>query len=213
MSAQMKRKRDSSSDESERMRIEKAILALHKSRDAFTQSTTKCDEMINEIFGDLDRKLEHKKRDLNEIEEEYTRKLKSRKLDVEHEIKAYRYDAAKSILKEQHEVPISEDKLEELQDKVDNCMADADQKIEAVKKEERKQADLKIEQFNRTTKLQQEAAVAKVTAQLEQKDQQIKVLQDTIQGLKKEVEAQRSLTKQVAEYSRPVVQQHYPSSK
>ena len=92
-------------------------------------------------------------------------------------------------------------------------MFDAEQKIEAVKKEERKQADVKIEQFNKTTKLRQEAAVAKVTAQLEQKDQQIKVLQDTIQGLKKEVEAQRSLTKQVAEYSRPVVQQHYPSNK
>ena len=209
----MKIKKDNSSDESERMRIEKAILALHKSREAFTQSTAKCDEMINEIFTDLDRKLEHKKRDLSEIEEEYTRKLKSRKLDVEHEIKAYRYEAAKTILNERDEVPVLKQTWNDLQNRVDNCMAEADQKIEAVKKEERKQADTKIEQFNRTTKLQQEAAVAKVTAQLEQKDQQIKVLQDTIQGLKKEVEAQRSLTKQVAEYSRPVVQQHYPPSK
>jgi hypothetical protein len=201
----------------------KAVSGLKKHQESFMKGVDTCRLLVDSQLEENILKIDHQNKQLLLLDEQYEkkekqhaedfeRKRKARRIDLDQELKAYGYEKATSIVTSRNEVAIDKDKLQELYDNLHKAQSDHKAEVELAIKKEKEKAHRQLGHIQQTTKLQQEAAVAKVQAQLEQKNEQIKVLGQTIQGLKEELVAARELVGRVADSQRaPAVHHHGPA--
>lgn len=196
------------------------MTALKKSHEAFMKSVESAHSLIDSQMEENVLKINHQKQELEnlevsrkrrfqEIEEDTQRQRKARKIDLDQDIKAYGYQKALKILEERNEVPIEKDVLAQLRNDLSQARAETAAAVDKTAKQEREKAHKNMAHFEKTTRLEHEAALAQVKAQLEQKDQQIKVLDKTILDLKDELTSTRQLVKDVAQSQRAAPVHHH----
>jgi hypothetical protein len=198
----------------------KAVSSLKKFQETFVSAVGDCRQLIDVQIEENVLKIQHQIQQLEDLDvqyekkqrqhdEDYERKCTSMRIDLEQALRTFGYVKACEIIKEHGEVTIDKEKLVLMQRDLLMAKADHKQEVDTAVGREREIAKQQLSQYEQTTKLQQEAAVAKVQARLEQKDDQIKVLNQTIQSLKEEVVAARELVGRVADSQRaPEVHHH-----
>jgi len=198
----------------------KAVSGLKKQQESFEKGVETCRLLIDSQLEENILKIDHQNKQLELLDEAYEKKekehqenferqRKARRIDLDQEIKAYGYVKATELVQARNEVTIDSEKLQELRDELREAKSDHKEEVESAVKKEKEKAQRQLGHIQQTTKLQQEAAVAKVQAQLEQKNDQIEVLNQTIRGLKEELVAARELVGRVADSQRaPAVHHH-----
>jgi hypothetical protein len=179
--------------------LTKALQGVTKAEDGFSKSVTKLSELLTDTFNDLETRLEAKQKDLDELKLRYEQEEKNKKIEVDQNVRAYAYEAAKKILTERKEVAVREEDYEQLREDYSELRATKEQEIRDSVSAERKRNDQHNEALKRTLELQKQAEVAQVEARLETQIQHIEVLKSTIENLKNDLQAQRELTKDVAQ--------------
>jgi chromosome segregation ATPase len=189
--------------------LTKALQTIHKHEDNFNKSVEKLkvlledtfSDLANKIatFSDLANKIDSKQKELESLTLKYEQEEKNKKIEVDQFIKEYAYNAAIDILNKKGEIAVKKDDFEELNNKYNNLKSSKDQEIKEAVESEKKKNDRHNEAIKRTLELQKQAEVAKVEAQLETQVQHIDVLKKTIEDLKKDLDEQRKLTKDVAQ--------------
>jgi len=179
--------------------LTKALQGVTKSEDGFTKSVTKLNELLTETFADLETRHAAKQKALDDLKLRYEQEEKNRKIAVAQNVRARAYDAAKQSLTERKEVAVRSEDYEQLREDYSELRATKEQEIRDSVSAERKRNDQHNEALKRTLELQKQAEVAQVEARLETQIQHIEVLKSTIENLKNDLQAQRELTKDVAQ--------------
>lgn len=203
----------------------KAVTSLKKYQEYFVKGVETCRLLIESQIEENLLKINHQSSQIDQLEQSYLKKTKdmeedfqrqskARRIDLEQELKSFGYGKAKDILAERDEIAIEVVKLNQLKAQLQEAQRDHKEELESAVRREKERAQRHLASFEKTTKLQQEAAVAKVQAQLEQKDEQIKVLERTIRDQKEEMVAARELVGRVADSQRaPAVHHHGPANR
>lgn len=143
---------------------------------------------LSKDYEDANYKLEH----------EYKKRMD----EIKREKDADSYKFSLETLKGRNEVPIKMDDLKEKNTKLENITAKYEAELKNLEKrltdEHKKQLANELEKKD----LQNSSATAELTARNKQQIEQIAVLKETIETLKKEMKEARELTKSVAESSR-----------
>ena len=113
--------------------------------------------------------------------------------------KEYQYEAALKVLGEKGEIPIKTSELKSLKDELHELKTNLEDKLEKAIKAEKVSSQQALHAALKNSELTHKAETAGILAISKQKEQEVVVLQSTIDNLKQEISAQRELTKSVAE--------------
>ena len=194
------------------LQLTKSIQALTKQQTTFEKAVEKCNELIKEISEEFEMKLNAKKSELDALETQYQNTEKLKKVELDLAIKEYGYNKALEFLNDRGEIPVSKSEYEILKEENRILKASKEQEIkDAVSSEKQKNAAYN-EQLKKTLELQKRAEIAQKEADLKVQINQIKLLENTIERLESDLEAQRNLTKDVANASAQSRQVFVPSS-
>lgn len=196
-----------------RLELSKAINTLVTKQDAFTKAYENLQNFSQETLKNLDLEIEAKNTELKELELDAENTKKNLKIETDQYIAEYRYEAAKKILEERNEMAIDVDEYEKLKDEVDTMKETHTREISEMKQSMSNRHRSEMERELKTRDLTHQAKEAEVNARVEQQTKEIEVLNRTIENLKMEIAAQRQLTAQVAEASRPQMPQMNYSNK
>ena len=185
------------------LELPRAIKGVQKTQEGFMKAVAAVETLIQDVFEGLEMKLERKQRELSELDADFIRKKNANRIAVDQDLAAYGYEGALKILSQRGEKAVNAVEDEKLKSERETLSHRYQQSEQEAVEAEKQRGHRHLQQMLETTKLQQEAAVAKVEAQLEQKDREIAVLRETITGLKEDLEKQRQLTKSVADAARP----------
>jgi hypothetical protein len=206
-------KKTTSPDTSDNLALTKSILGIKKQQDSFEKSVTELKKIIEEQLGDLELKTNAKRKQMDELDEEFELRKKSRKIELDQDLKAYGYSEAIKLIQDKKEVTIALDDLNKLKSELDLHKRDHSQQLADVSKIEREKYERELQIFKTTSDLQHKTEVAKMTSQVQQLQDHIKVLDKQIQSLQQDVEKQRELTRDVANASKPQYYQSVPSGR
>jgi len=176
----------------------KAIQGVTKAQETFGKNVEGLETLIAETFAELELKLNAKQKELNALEEKFTHDERSKKLEVDLNVREHGYGAAVKILEERGEVAVPSVTYEELKRLYEELKTSRDSEVEAAVEREQERNNKHVAVLKQTLELKNQAEVAKVQAQLESQVVQIEVLNKTIDRITHDLEAQRSLTKDVA---------------
>ena len=186
---------------------------MRKNQENFAKAVDHCQALIDTELENKRLEIDHRNQQLEELDakykkleqesqENFERALKTRRLDLEQDMRSRSYEKAVKILAEREEVPVESAKLAALQRDLAAAQADHKSEVESAVRLAREQAERQLKTLQETNTLTNQAKVAKVQAQLEQKEEQIRVLASTIADLKEEVKAAREMVVKVAESQR-----------
>jgi len=176
---------------------------------ALSAITTKCDGWVKaiedfnvlrrDILSNVETELQTKKRQRDELDQEYEQVKRAKKIDMEQELAEFGYSAAVRLLQQRQERPISCVELDQLREKVATLeKQSADELKQAVEAE--RASCVKSMTFERNTlKLQHEKETSQLTAQGESLKAQLESCRAEVAKAETRLDAQRELTKQVAE--------------
>jgi hypothetical protein len=176
----------------------KAIQGVTKSQDNFSKNVEGLESLIAETFSELELKLDAKQKELSSLEERFTHDERSKKLEVDLNVREHGYEAATRILEERGEVAVPKITNDELKRMYEELKATRDSEIESAVEREQERNNKHVVIIKQTLELKNQAEVATVQAQLESQVVQIQVLNKTIDRITHDLDAQRSLTKDVA---------------
>ena len=207
--------------ETEVFQFTKSITQMTKAQETFKKSIETFQHLNSEVFGNLEIKLEQeqkkfqnvidsKKQEIALLEEEFERKKKNGKLDVEYAVKAHKLDVASKFLSENDMTAVKTEQWSLINKELAQLKANYKSDLELTLFNERKLHEGNVASIKKELRLIQEAKEAKLQASLDQKDQQVLVLKETIKDLKRDVTAQRELTRDVAKAARPQAQVYHP---
>ncbi len=189
--------------ESERLQLARAMNNVVKHQEGLVKAMTEFKILETDHLEDLDRKIDVKRKELGDLDEEMEHKRVRGKIDCDNDIAKYRRDAALKMLEETKEVAIEAERLGKLEADLTDLRTNFEEKLAEIRRQERSRYEGQKTAAIRSNDLEHAADSATKSAQLEQKDAQIGVLQATISDLKAEVKSQRDLTERVsANFSR-----------
>lgn len=171
---------------------------LVKTQDTFSKVM---DDYKNFIASQLQEQLTtitYNEQRLKELEKEYDVTKKDKQVQLELYLREFKRQSIDTFLEEFKERAIAIDDYQRIISENERLRQDYSQAIKDAVDEEKQRNKQAQEHTKRTLELQKNAEVAKVTAQLETQKEQIKFLYETIDSLKKDINAQRELTKDVA---------------
>ena len=189
-------------DDTARLQFVRSLNALSASQTKFSDSLRDLENFKIDTEKEFDMKLDEKQVQLKELDDEYENKLKRLQIETDMKFAEYQYDTAVDVLEDKNEEPISSDELATLKNGIDTLRETlTDQHDEAVG---RLRTDHKksMEAALNSTELKHQASIADLKAKSVMFEHEITTLQRTIDKLHEEVDAQRELTKAVAEASK-----------
>ncbi len=192
------------SNGSERLELAKAISNVASKVDAFVSAVDVFKSFSKDSLVKLDLDIEAKRFELDDLKKEIEHKVRNGKIDIDVALKEYRRDGAVEMLKALHEAVIPEKELEMLKTEVDGLRNNLEVTTAKIRKEEVERREKAIGYATRNLELTHKADNATVIATSEQREREITNLKSTIEDLRKEINAQRDLTKSVAEAGRHV---------
>lgn len=194
-----------------RLALVKAIKKVTKTQQDFMKHVEAFQELRDELFNDLELKLEEKRYELKKLETHYEQQEQNRKVEVDLAVKEHGYNEAKKILEGRNEVAVIEEDYELLKTNYADLKRTKDQEVKKAVEAEQKRSERMMERYRETLDLQKKAELAKKDAELETQKKHISVLEDQIQGLKANLDAERQMIKEVAQAgaSKPI--QYLPS--
>jgi hypothetical protein len=181
--------------------LTKAIQSITKQQEGFEKAVEKCKELIADDFGDIETRLEAKRKELSELEAKFEYDEQNRKVELDLRIKEHGYETAKSLLAERDEVAVAQEEYDRLQMEVKELRESKEREIKAALEAEASRNAKHVQALSQMMELKNQAEVAKVQAQLETQVNQIELLKETITDLKASIDEQRKLTKDVAQAS------------
>jgi hypothetical protein len=182
-----------------KLQLVQSITALRKSQEGFKAAVDSSKSLIDDIFTGLDIKINAKQRESQDIAVDVENTKKQRKIEMEQQLQELGHAAVKKILEDRKEIAVSAESYEMLKNNYEELKLSKRDDIDAAISAERSSHAAEIKAMKRNQELEHQAIIAKASAQNEQQREQIKVLEATIASLKSDMEAQRQLTRQVAE--------------
>ena len=189
-------------EKSERLRLAEAINNFTKKQDAFLDAYEELSEYKEDIFKDLDLKIEAKQEELKELTKKYKTRETDLKIECDQNFREYEYQKAKEVLEDRDEMAIEKEELEELRDELQQLKDDYKSDLEEALTEERSKLKKEMEYAINNCSLKHKAEIAETKAIAKQKEGEVFLLQETIENLKGEIKEQRKLTQAVAEASK-----------
>lgn len=184
--------------ENPKLQFVQAITTVKKQMEGFKKSVDQWNTVNDDIFTNLELKLEQKQRELAELDTEFTNTKRQRKIETEQELRELGYAAVAKLLADRKEIAVSEERWQDLNKQFNELRTNHEAKVAAAVAEERAIGEKNIKSLERSLKLEHTATMAQAQARMEQQAQQIKVLEQSIASLKADIEAQRQLTKDIA---------------
>lgn len=192
----------STAPSSERLQLAQSISKISSAQEAFTRAVDNLKEFNEEMLKNLDLQIDTKREELKRLETEFNNNMKDAQIRADQELKEFKYTRAVEILKESGQVPINSEDLGTLRRRVSEADSTLQSELERLRKEEKASAEAAMRAALTNMDLKHKFDVAKLTAENEQRVNDIENFKNTIAVLQKEITAQRELTRQVAESSR-----------
>jgi hypothetical protein len=188
-------------EETQSLKLNKSITEMSKNMLTLEKTCKDARDFVETYLTDFDEKVKFKKRKVEELEQDFQLQCKNKELELINSIKESGYNKAVEILATRNpkEVPMQEVVVVGLKDRIAQLEKEMKSTINEEVNKHKLQLDRDYKYNLETSGLKQAAESAKNQAQLEQRDQHIKVLQDSIQSLKNEVNEQRKLTQSISE--------------
>ena len=177
----------------------KQLQNIQKKSDDFMKSVDDFNKLRENNFQNLELNLKQKQIELEELEKKFKETERQRKLDVDLNIKQYQYEEALKILEERGEIAVKKIEYKELESNYNNSVEKAKSEVKSAIENEKRRNNEYLKTMKETLELKNKAEVAKVEAQLEAQNKEIKALNNTIERLEKDIDEQRKLTKDVAQ--------------
>jgi|SaaInlStandDraft_7_1057024.scaffolds.fasta_scaffold03421_2 hypothetical protein len=167
--------------------------------------TEECDNQYNETLKQYNDKMNLLDNEYSEkkyqMEQEYLRKTD----DVERKLKDQEYELASKVVQSYNKIIINNDNYETLNEQIET----SDKRFVKLKTELEEKNKKELHSALNTMKLQHQVNSSNMTATIEQQNKEILRLEDTIQTLKQEIQAQRKLTESVANAGQKSVTQNF----
>jgi hypothetical protein len=223
MSDEKKRKRArtsaSTSDENPKLQLAQAINAIKKNQESFKKSVDSWTTVNDDIFTNLELKLQAKTKELEQLEVDYTNKKRQKKIEIDAEVRESGYAAVQKILEDRKEVAVPIEKWNALNKNYEELKSSHTKNLQDAVSEERARNEKDMKALKKQSDLEHATIMAQSNAKIDQQAQQLKVLEATIQSLKQDIDAQRNLTREIAVaansgsrpnvmYERPVTGRH-----
>lgn len=209
------------SSESERLLLAKAIASLTQTQASFIESVEHYKSITEESLRQVDLEMDIKKKEFAEQSKqldkefsekneeldsdykkkklEYDQELKNKKIDVEQELREHKYDAITQMLENDfNEIAVDKDEYDALQGELMQLRDSYEKDLEKAKVELRNAHAKELNASIGSNNLKHTAETAELTASVKQQEREISILNSTIENLKKELAAQRELTREVA---------------
>ena len=134
-----------------------------------------------------------------ELEKEYEVKQRDLQIECNQFIEEHKNIAIKEFLTERNEVQIELDELSKLREDLLILQTSERKELEECKKNEQEKHENNLKIALNNLELRHRAETAQLTANVNQKDNEIKTLHKSIDNLNQDVAAQRELTNQIAQ--------------
>ena len=192
-----------------RLELAKAINGITTKQDAFIKAVDSFKDLTKESLEELNLKIESKQTEFDQLEQKYNTILKQKKIETDQELQEYKYEAAKTILKERSETPIAAEELKSMKTELESLKKDRAEELAALVEQEKKRGADALKAALNNNNLTHKAEIAEMKATVDQQRKEIESLHKTVENMKEEIAAQRQLTKEVAQASRqaPITQQ------
>lgn len=190
--------------------IAKAIQVLAKHKESFAAAVHNCENLEADILGDLEMRINNKKKELADLEVQFEQDKKNRTVELDIELREHGYSSAISIIDKHNELAVSKVLYEKQQSELETLREGNKEQLEAAIKLTKDAAAQSHAMTKRTLELEKKAEMANMEAQLNTSKAQIDLLEKTIESLKQDLADQRDLTRSVAEsasksHSQPVL--------
>ena len=180
----------------------KNIANLIATQGKFTKAVDDLKEFKDETLQNFNIEIEAKRKEYDDLASQLNNAEIDGKIKCDQAIAKYKRDAAVKILEETQEIPIKKAEHEDLVNQVSGLKRKRDEDIAALEKDLDVRHKKAIAVITSTQELKQNAELASLRAQVEQKDKETLVHLNNIENLRSEIKAQRELTKQVADAGR-----------
>lgn len=201
-----------SAGDSDRLQFAVAINNLTAKSEALVAALQEIQTFDREKIQSIEMKLEAKKKEYADMTQTLTAQYEQAQKDLENElidtkikqsqeIRQHGLTAANNLLQTMGMTSISGEKLNAMISELASIKEISSSALTKAVQDAQNQADARLERELSAIQLQHKAAIASLEAQVQQQVKEIRVLNDTISGLKHELSEQRQLTKEVAQAS------------
>lgn len=167
--------------------------------------TEECETKYNEMLKQHNDKMKTLENEYNEkqyqMDQEHLRKMD----EVERKLKDREYDLAIGIVESHNKTIVDNDEYDDMDEQIKT----ADERFEKLKTELEAGHKKELHSALNTMKLQHQVDTSNMKATIEQQNKEISRLEDTINTLKQEIQAQRKLTESVAQAGQKSVTQNF----
>jgi len=194
-----RKKTTTSSSESDSLALAKAINSLVDCRDSFVNALNEFDSLNKETLTNIELELKTKREELDELKKDFDRQKRDFEIQLKQECDELKYEAGVRFLTERDEIPVKEEEYNKLVEKLETIREDCEKERKQEVAIANAQAKKELELALRSQELEHKAETATLKAKVEQLENDRVNFKETIDNLKQEVAAQRTLTQQVAE--------------
>lgn len=194
-------KKTVSEPESERAVIAKTIRQVESIAKNLSDTVAAWTTWTAEQLHSLDQSITEKKQEIAQLDNEFMTQRRKHEVELNLYMREKEREAAIKVLSEVGEIAVSKTKYEELLRNLETASASKDAELEKLRKEMQSEKHAAITEVSTRLELKHKAEFAVSEATSKQLDNQIGVLQKTIDSLREEVDKQRELTKSVANAS------------
>lgn len=181
-----------------RLALSKSISALTAKQDAFTKAVESLKLLNEEALLDLDLQIEQKTNEITELEKKLKNDEIDEKIRIDQDLKKYGYEAAEKIIEEHGKVAMYQEDYDDLKTSYDTLVKNKDEEIKKIREEEHAKHKKELNACISNIELKYKAEHAELNAKVAEKDNEVKLLNRTIDSLRDEIKLQRELTKEVA---------------
>lgn len=176
-------------------RAMKSLSATYEQADKRTESLRALHQLLKE---DIELRFEQKTREIKELEGEYNHRRKTQHVQLMNEFKELGMAKVKELLEERKEMAISKTEYFDLQTRLQTLPTEFELEKKKLFETLSRQHQKELKDVEKHKMLESQATLAEHVASKTSHAAQIKLLQETIDALRSELTAQRSLTGQVA---------------
>jgi hypothetical protein len=181
-----------------RLELARAMKALSTAFDQADKRTEALRTLHQLLKEDIELRFEQKTRQISELEEEYNHRRKTQHVQLNNEFKELGMAKVNEILESRKEIAIPKTEYLDLQARLQSLPAEFEQEKKKLCETLARQHQKELKDVEKHKMLESQATLAEHVASKSSHAAQIKLLQETIDALRAELTAQRSLTGQVA---------------
>lgn len=178
--------------------LAKTLNTLVAKQDGFAKAVESMKCFSEESINNLTLEIDAKQFELAELEKNFISKEKDGRISVDQKLKEYGYKEAVKIVNSNGQTAVDQEKYDLILAENSELKATLADTIQKTKEEEKIRHKKELNAVISNLELKHQAETATLTAQTQQKDREVDRLEKTIDNLRAEIDAQRSLTKDVA---------------